>query len=98
MAELLESGLLLMAVGMGTVFVLLGVLVWVVHLMSRLSLWLGGPAAEAAGAPALRTAAPQSSASPEIVGAIGAALAMHRRKKGGRAALSKGVDEPGARQ
>jgi sodium pump decarboxylase gamma subunit len=97
MADLLQSGLLLMVVGMGTVFVLLGALVVAVRGVSLLSVRLGAVAAPSAGTPAPRSRAAHEGVSAEIVGVISAAVALHRRKKSG-AALSKEAREPSARR
>jgi sodium pump decarboxylase gamma subunit len=84
MAESLETGLILMVAGMGTVFVLLAVLVWLVGIVSRLSRWL-----EPAPAPAPAVAAPPPAAGMpladrELVGVIGAAVKAHRDRHSAR--------------
>jgi len=74
MAESLETGLILMAAGMGTVFLLLAMLVWLVGLVSKLSRRLEPAAALLAAAepPAAATA------DGELLGVIGAAVKAHR--------------------
>jgi len=68
---LMEQGLTLMLVGMGTVFVFLTLLVGAVTLMSWLTARLApGPVAEARGA----------GIGDDEVAAIGAAIAAHRRR------------------
>jgi oxaloacetate decarboxylase gamma subunit len=80
MAELLETGLVLMAAGMGTVFVLLAALVFMVHGVSRLSRWLAPPVPVAAAPPPATT--PKNEA--ELVTVIGAAVAAYQRDNGQR--------------
>ena len=75
MAESLETGLILMAAGMGTVYVLLALLVWIVGLVSKLSRWL--EPAVAAPAVALKAGAVPA-ADGELLGVIGAAVKAHR--------------------
>ena len=74
MADSLETGLILMAAGMGTVYVLLAMLVSIVGLVSRLSRWLE-PALAAPTPMATPTAA---AADAELIGVIGAAVKAHR--------------------
>jgi oxaloacetate decarboxylase (Na+ extruding) subunit gamma len=79
MTEELETGLVLMMVGMGTVFVLLATLVLVVRAVSAVSRRFGGlptatPAAASGGLPA--PPAPDA----EIATVIGAAVSAYRRK------------------
>lgn len=76
MAEQLEFGVILMVAGMGTVFVLLTVLVWLVHAVSKLSRWLEPPTAPSPAAAA-------SSAQPdgELLSVIGAAVKTHRDRQ-----------------
>lgn len=77
MSASLEAGLIVTLVGMGVVFVLLSSLVGIIHAMSRLSGLIEG---RAATAPA---GAPQPAAiDDEIVGVIGAAIRMYRRRHG----------------
>ena len=79
MAESLETGLVLMLAGMGTVFVLLAMLVWLVQGVSKLSRWLEPPAAAmpAAHAPTTTTAAVDR----ELLSVIGAAIKAHRDRR-----------------
>jgi oxaloacetate decarboxylase (Na+ extruding) subunit gamma len=80
MNELLETGVVLMAAGMGTVFVLLTVLVFIVQGVSKVSGWIeprrGAPAAVAHAPPPA-----EHVADTEIVTIIGAAIAAYRRDK-----------------
>ncbi len=77
MAEALETGLTLMATGMGTVFVLLAVLVAVVRIMSSVSRRLEGPVAIVPRAET--TAAPAADA--EIITVVSAAIAAFKRDR-----------------
>ena len=74
MAELLETGLVLMAAGMGTVCVLLAMLVWSVRGVSRLSRWLDPQTPETELQPPATPAAAD-----EIVTVISAAVSAYRR-------------------
>ena len=74
MAESLETGLILMAAGMGTVFLLLAMLVWLVGLVSKLSRRLE----PAAPPPVAREPAAATPADGELLGVIGAAVKAHR--------------------
>jgi len=76
MAELLETGLVLMAAGMGTVFVLLAALVFVVQGVSRLSRWLAPPVPIAAASPPPATTLTDEA---ELLTVIGAAVASYKR-------------------
>lgn len=67
MSELIETGLKVTLIGMSTVFVLLGVLVWLVQLMSRFDRQTGDAAN---GEPHADDA--------ELIGVIGAAVRMFR--------------------
>lgn len=82
MEELLETGLFLMAAGMGTVLVLLAALVLMVHCVSRLSRWLAPPMRIAAAPPPPAATAPQDEA--ELITVIGTAVAAYERDKGQR--------------
>jgi oxaloacetate decarboxylase gamma subunit len=82
MSEDLEQGLTLMAAGMGTVFVLLGVLVWLVVLVSKLSRLLEPTIPAVDVSP--RRAAPASSGDAELVGVISAAVKAHRERQSHR--------------
>jgi oxaloacetate decarboxylase gamma subunit len=77
MTDLLETGVVLMATGMGTVFALLALLVLVIHGVSKTSLWLApaGPPSSAPHAPPTGKPA----ADIELVTVIGAAVAAYRR-------------------
>jgi len=80
MAELLETGLVLMATGMGTVFTLLVVLVWLVSGLSKLCRWLDPPTPQPAPRPAgPPQPSPPPAADDEIVTVIGAAVSAFRR-------------------
>ena len=73
MAESLETGLILMAAGMGTVFLLLAALVFIIQGVSKLSRRLDR---------AVPVTAPPQAAKPadtELVTVIGAAVAAYRR-------------------
>ncbi|WP_304639713.1 OadG family protein [Pseudomonas sp.] len=79
--ELLMEGVELMALGMGSVFVFLILLVVVTTLMSKV---LGRYFPEAAPAPkpAPRSAAaPAAAVDPEILAVIGAAIKQHRDRR-----------------
>jgi sodium pump decarboxylase gamma subunit len=76
--ELLETGVVLMAVGMGTVYLLLATLVGVVHGVSKLSRMLGAAAPIEAARPGARAATAVEDH--EIAGVISAAIRMHRDK------------------
>jgi oxaloacetate decarboxylase gamma subunit len=78
MAESLETGLVLMLAGMGTVYVLLAVLVWLVQGVSKLSRWLDPPAAAVLAAPAPMTT---TAVDRELLSVIGAAIKAHRDRR-----------------
>ena len=78
MAESLETGLVLMLAGMGTVFVLLAMLVWIVHGVSKLSRWLELPAA---ALPAAHAATATTAVDRELLSVIGAAIKAHRDRR-----------------
>jgi sodium pump decarboxylase gamma subunit len=78
MAELLETGLILMVAGMGTVFALLAALVWIVGLVSRLSRWLEPKAATPPAGPPADVAPRPVPATDELATVIGAAVKAHR--------------------
>jgi sodium pump decarboxylase gamma subunit len=71
--EQLQAGVTVTLMGMGVVFVLLTLLVYVVHGMSKLCRMIEGaaPATTTGGAPAVEE---------EIVSAIGAAVSTYRRR------------------
>jgi sodium pump decarboxylase gamma subunit len=73
MAESIETGLILMAAGMGTVFLLLAMLVWLVGVVSKLSHRIEPPVAVPATAPG---ATPTVDG--ELLSVIGAAIKTHR--------------------
>jgi sodium pump decarboxylase gamma subunit len=76
MSELLEAGLVVTVAGMGVVFVLLTLLVFIIQGMSRLSrLFERNAPAPAAPAPALE-------AEPEIASVVAAAVALYRNRHG----------------
>lgn len=78
MTELLQEGVVLMIVGMGVVFVLLTLLVFVVQAVSKLSNALAPVAAPSA----LPLSSGRTGAiDEEIVSAIGAAVRQHRRRR-----------------
>lgn len=77
MAESLETGFVLMLAGMGTVFVLLATLVWIVQGVSKLSRWLEPPAA----LPAAPAATTTSAVDRELLSVIGAAVKAHRDRR-----------------
>ena len=75
--SLLFDAAALMITGMGSVFLFLTILVYLVQLMSRL---LPEDAPEPVAAPAKKTTNPSSSptVSPQVVAAISAAIHQHR--------------------
>jgi oxaloacetate decarboxylase gamma subunit len=79
MAESLETGLVLMVAGMGTVFALLALLVWLVQGVSKLSHWLAPPVA--AAAPASTAPSQSVAADGELVSVIAAAVKAHRDRR-----------------
>jgi len=72
MSELLQAGLNVTAIGMGVVFVLLTLLVFIIRGMSALSSAFEGPVEPSPGTAVL----PQQ----ELVGVISAAVAAYRRR------------------
>ncbi len=76
MSQLLEAGFNITAIGMGVVFVLLTLLVFIIRGMSALSRWLEGPVKPAA-APAPTNALPQQ----ELVSVISAAIVAYRKRR-----------------
>lgn len=81
MANSLETGLVLMVAGMGTVFALLAMLVWLVHGVSKLSHWLAPPAAAAAAPVPTSPPQPGIAADGELASVIGAAVKAHRDRR-----------------
>jgi len=79
MAELLEAGITVTIAGMGVVFVLLTLLVYVIQGMSALSRYLDG----GQGAPPTAEPEPPANvlADDELVSVIAAAIRMHRSKR-----------------
>ena len=75
MAESLETGLILMAAGMGTVYLLLAALVFIIHGVSKLSRRLDRAVPAVSAPPQATTPA----ADTELVTVIGAAVAAYRR-------------------
>jgi len=76
MSELLKTGFVLMATGMGTVFALLATLVLVIHAVSRAARRFGGvPALVSAGQAQASVAIAADS---EIAIVIGAAVSAYR--------------------
>lgn len=73
MLEELQAGLVVTLMGLGVVFVLLTLLVYVVQGMSRLCRAIEGAQTPASSAPA-------PSAEEEVVSAIGAAVSVYRRR------------------
>jgi sodium pump decarboxylase gamma subunit len=78
MTDLLENGVVLMATGMGTVFLLLTALVFIIQGISKMSLWLA-PAMPRAAAPQGAPLDDKPAADAELVTVIGAAVAAYRR-------------------
>jgi len=74
MTALLEDGLTITAIGMGVVFVLLTLMVFVIRAMSRLSELLGNSTVPMPAAGAVDDA--------ELVGVISAAIRAHRARHG----------------
>ena len=79
MTELLKEGLVLMGIGMGVVFVLLTLLVFVVQGVSKLS---GVFAPAGIPPPASPSADRPATVDEEIVSAISTAIGRHRRRRG----------------
>ena len=78
MAESLETGLVLMLAGMGTVFALLAMLVWIVRGVSKLSRWLEP---QAAAMPAAHAPTTTAAVDRELLSVIGAAIKAHRDRR-----------------
>jgi sodium pump decarboxylase gamma subunit len=78
MAELLETGFILMATGMGTVFALLALLVWLVSVVSKVCRSLEPVAALPPGP---QPPGANSAADPELSIVIGAAIKAHRDRR-----------------
>jgi len=84
MSELLEAGLNITAIGLGVVFVLLTLLVYIIRGMSALCARIEGPLPTMTEPPATADIRPSN---PELVGVISAAIAAHRARS---AAAGKG--------
>lgn len=84
MPETIETGLILMVAGMGTVYVLLAALVWLVGLVSRLSRWLETKSPAPAVASPVAAAPKPPAAADELLTVIGAAVKAHRDRHAGR--------------
>jgi sodium pump decarboxylase gamma subunit len=82
MPESIETGLVLMVAGMGTVYLLLGALVWVVGLVSRLARWLDPKPALTATSPAADVTPSSTPTADELASVIGAAVKAHRDRHG----------------
>ena len=82
MTEDLEQGLILMAAGMGTVYVLLALLVWLVGLVSKVSRRLEHAGSVTNVPPP--SAPPTSANDGELVGVISAAVKVHRERQSRR--------------
>jgi oxaloacetate decarboxylase gamma subunit len=80
MKDLLETGVELMAAGMGTVFVLLTVLVFIVQGVSKVSGWFVPPGPGVVPVPQVPPPT-KPAADTELVTAIGAAVSAYRRDK-----------------
>ena len=81
MTDLLKEGLVLMFVGMGVVFALLVVLVFVIQAVSKVSARFS-PATAPPAPPSPPTGRP--AVDEEIISAIGAAVRLYRRRRGGK--------------
>ena len=77
MSELIQTGLNVTVIGMGVVFVLLTLLVFIIHGMSALSRFIEGPGTPTSDAPA----AGQPLSQNELVGVISAAIAAYRKRR-----------------
>ena len=82
MAESIETGLILMVAGMGTVYTLLTALVWIVGLVSRLSRWLDPQPATRPPSPPADVVPRTAPAADELASVIGAAVKAHRDRHG----------------
>jgi sodium pump decarboxylase gamma subunit len=84
MPESIETGLILMVAGMGTVYILLTALVWIVGLVSRLSRWLDPQPATPSPSPPADVAPRAAPGADELATVIGAAVKAHRDRHGTR--------------
>ena len=82
MSPLLQAGLNVTAIGMGVVFVLLTLMVFIIRGMSALALRIAGPAATPA-APSQSPGSAQTQQEQELVSVVSAAVAMHRKRHQG---------------
>ena len=76
MSELIQAGLNVTVIGMGVVFVLLTLLVFIIQGMSALSRSIEGPGTPESDAPAAGRSPPPH----ELVGVISAAIAAYRKR------------------
>jgi oxaloacetate decarboxylase gamma subunit len=74
-----QAGLNVTAIGMGVVFVLLTLLVFVIQAMSALSLRIEGSMPQAT--PSGSAMAPAKTADQELISVISAAITAHRKKR-----------------
>jgi sodium pump decarboxylase gamma subunit len=80
MSQLLQAGLNLTVIGMGVVFALLTLLVFIIRFMSDLSRKFEGAAPNMPQAATAQVSAP-SLTNQTLVGVISAAIAAHRRRR-----------------
>jgi len=78
MSQLIQAGLNVTAIGMGVVFVLLTLLVWIIRGMSALAHAIGGVPGQPA-APSTASS-PSTHSDQQLVGVISAAIAAHRAR------------------
>ncbi|MEG3641009.1 OadG family protein [Magnetococcus sp. PR-3] len=78
MSELLSEGLGLMVLGMGTVFIFLTMLVFLVGQMSRLAMWIESKLPQPPAAPAV---ASTQGIPPDHIAAISAAVHRYRANR-----------------
>jgi oxaloacetate decarboxylase (Na+ extruding) subunit gamma len=76
MSELMFSGLELMVLGMGIVFLFLSILIFTLRGMSRLAVWLGDTPPQAASQSI--TVTDDGAANPQLVAVISAAITRYR--------------------
>lgn len=94
--ENLDFGLWMTAMGMGTVFALLIVLMLVLRLLGRLDRPPKATAPPATGAPAESDAAPAGSLTEDEIAAITIAVITHARVRRAQAAPEMRAHEPGS--
>ncbi|MDD3449359.1 MAG: OadG family protein [Gammaproteobacteria bacterium] len=80
-SELLWSGLELMIMGMGVVFVLLGLLVFTVHGVSRLIQWFEARRPQPATGAGTALSAPPAQGDAELMAVISAAVHRFRSRR-----------------